>query len=37
MEPPENPDEFTTTVGIDHSRDMGIGVGIHTTNNHPYH
>jgi hypothetical protein len=24
-------------IGIDRCRYMGIGVGIHTTNNHPYH
>jgi hypothetical protein len=30
-------DSQHTTIGIDHSRYMGIGVGIHTTNNHPYH
>jgi hypothetical protein len=24
-------------IRIDHSPNMGIGVGIHTANNHPYH
>jgi hypothetical protein len=33
----ERLDPQHTTIGIDHSRYMLIGVGIHTTNNHPYH
>jgi hypothetical protein len=33
----ERLDPQHTTIRIDHSRYMGIGVSIHTTNNHPYH
>ena len=33
----ERLDSECPTIGIDHSRYMLIGVGIHTTNNHPYH
>jgi hypothetical protein len=33
----ERLDPQHATIDIDHSSHMGIGVGIHTTNNHPYH
>jgi len=33
----ERLDPQHATIGIDRCNHMGISVGIHTTNNHPYH